>query len=351
MFKYKERHFAAKPNRKPHRQVLPVKFSVSPIAAIVRRIQTNHYAKNRTTAPTHAPDSAKRGFRGKFSFQLHSPFDDQSTQNYTKKDPLPIKLIFLWRPTKELAIRPAGDFLWVDYQNDHLKNRELLRYRQAFVRSRHHRLRREKAVQQFSTATGPFSTEHSPPSTQTADAHGSRTHRRRLAKCDHRDDLDSCAAQQTPVLVSSLQAGVLDGGPALALSANQNPNVYFHHFWFWKKALEDPTLMQIKLSISASHRAAILTASGASTAIVQKPAQDALRLRVGTIKSLRCMLQDAATVSSEETIFIIAHIIVSEAFEANSEAAETHMNGLKKIIAATGGMDTLGHGTLSMLYW
>ncbi|KAJ6018326.1 hypothetical protein N7451_001705 [Penicillium sp. IBT 35674x] len=109
--------------------------------------------------------------------------------------------------------------------------------------------------------------------------------------------------------------------------------------------------MQIKLSISASHRAAILTASGASTAIVQKPAQDALRLRVGTIKSLQSLLQSAATVYSEQTIFIIAHIITAEALEANSEAAEMHMNGLKRIIAASGGMNILGHGTLAMLYW
>lgn len=70
--------------------------------------------------------------------------------------------------------------------------------------------------------------------------------------------------------------------------------------------------MQIKLSISASHRAAILSASGASTAIVQKQAQDALRFRVGTINSLRYLLQDAATVFSEQTIFVIAHIIISE---------------------------------------
>lgn len=129
--------------------------------------------------------------------------------------------------TKKLAIRPAGDFLWVDYQDDHLKNRELLRYRQAFVRSRHHRLRREKAVQQ--PATGPFPTGHSPPSSQTTGAHIPRTHRHRLAKCDHKEDLDSRPTQQTPLLVSSLQAGVLDGAPALAISVNQNPNIYFHH--------------------------------------------------------------------------------------------------------------------------
>ncbi|OQD79652.1 hypothetical protein PENANT_c046G10488 [Penicillium antarcticum] len=53
---------------------------------------------------------------------------------------------------------------------------------------------------------------------------------------------------------------------------------------------------------------------------------------------------------SEQTIFIISHIIVSEALEANIEAVDTHMNGMKKIIDAVGGMDMLEHGTLAMLY-
>ena len=70
--------------------------------------------------------------------------------------------------------------------------------------------------------------------------------------------------------------------------------------------------MQIKLAISAAHRAAILTASGASMVTVQKPAQDALRLRGETIKSLRYILQNTSAMCCEQTVFIIAHIIVSE---------------------------------------
>lgn len=82
--------------------------------------------------------------------------------------------------------------------------------------------------------------------------------------------------------------------------------------WFWQRAIEDPTLMQIKLAISAAHRAAILTASGASDSVVRKPSQDALRFRGEAIKSLRHILQNTSTMSYEQTIFIIAHIIISE---------------------------------------
>lgn len=82
--------------------------------------------------------------------------------------------------------------------------------------------------------------------------------------------------------------------------------------WFWQKALEDPALMQIKLSISASHRAAILESCGAPIDMVRKPAQDALRLRVGTIKSVQELLQNKAKIYNGSTIFIISHLIVAE---------------------------------------
>jgi hypothetical protein len=37
--------------------------------------------------------------------------------------------------------------------------------------------------------------------------------------------------------------------------------------------------------------------------------------------------------------------------DANVEAAEMHMDAMKKIIAAAGGMESFSHGTLAMLYW
>jgi hypothetical protein len=83
-------------------------------------------------------------------------------------------------------------------------------------------------------------------------------------------------------------------------------------YWFWERALEDPALMQIKLSISASHRAAILESCGAPADMIRKPAQDALRLRVGTLKSVQELLQNKTKVYTGSTIFIISHLIVSE---------------------------------------
>lgn len=70
--------------------------------------------------------------------------------------------------------------------------------------------------------------------------------------------------------------------------------------------------MQIKLSISASHRAAILKASGAPALVVQKPTQDTLRLRLGMIKSIQDIFRDERKLYTESTVFAISHLIVSE---------------------------------------
>lgn len=83
-------------------------------------------------------------------------------------------------------------------------------------------------------------------------------------------------------------------------------------FWFWRKVLDYPPLMQIKLSISASHRAAILRASGAPALVVQKPMQDTLRLRLGMIKAIQDIFRDESKLYTESTAFAISHLIVSE---------------------------------------
>jgi hypothetical protein len=82
--------------------------------------------------------------------------------------------------------------------------------------------------------------------------------------------------------------------------------------WFWKKVLDDPILMHIKLSISASHRTAALKAFGAPSIIVQQPAQDSIRFRLGTMKSLQKIFQNENNIYSESTVFLITHLIISE---------------------------------------
>jgi len=46
--------------------------------------------------------------------------------------------------------------------------------------------------------------------------------------------------------------------------------------------------------------------------MIRKPAQDALRLRVGTIKSVQELLQNKNKIYADSTIFVISHLIVAE---------------------------------------
>ncbi|CEJ59376.1 hypothetical protein PMG11_08001 [Penicillium brasilianum] len=265
--------------------------------------------------------------------------------------------------TKQRIKRVSGDFLWVNYQDDKSQNRESVRSKQSFVRTRHHRLQREKKSLQSKLIATPASKCR--PSSSTTGVVGESTCGR-YDLSSNQDDDDHFPEQS--VIMPSVQVGVLDGVPDLVIQTRQNPNVYFQHyhvysarscfplcpsemtFWFWRKVLDYPPLMQIKLSISASHRAAILRASGAPALVVQKPMQDTLRLRLGMIKAIQDIFRDESKLYTESTAFAISHLIVSEGFDANKEAVEAHMNGMIKIIALTGGLNNLDGGTLSMIY-
>lgn len=132
---------------------------------------------------------------------------------------------------KNLVIRPPGDFLWVDYQDDKSQGRELSRSKQAFVRTRHHRMRREKQLQQLKSPSDSCPTPTTP--SHAPIAKSSRTTTRRVPVSKDKDESRSaqkrCPSEQSSLIVNTIEAGVLDGGPALAVAINQNPNIYFHH--------------------------------------------------------------------------------------------------------------------------
>lgn len=111
------------------------------------------------------------------------------------------------RPVGRAAGRPTGEFLWVDYKENQSKARDLVRSKQAFVRTRHHRLRREKQAQH----SGPPHCSSHPTSSRSS-----------------KSDSDEDDHPQT-VITPSPQAGVTDGSPCLTVSTNHNPNIYFHH--------------------------------------------------------------------------------------------------------------------------
>lgn len=132
--------------------------------------------------------------------------------------------------------RPTTEFLWVDYKENQSKARDLVRSKQAFVRTRHHRLRRENQVQNGCC-----------PSSHTVS--------NRHSKRERDNGEDDHPKQLTKFLISTPQACVLDGSP-LTVSTKQNPNVYFQHCQsnppnknlpFWSKCSHSSSVINVSI--------------------------------------------------------------------------------------------------------
>lgn len=83
-------------------------------------------------------------------------------------------------------------------------------------------------------------------------------------------------------------------------------------FRYLRMALNHPALVQILLSTSAFHWATVHYASGAPPQMIQSSAQDAIRLRSETIKSLQGILIKPYEFYSEATLRVIAHVMCVE---------------------------------------
>jgi hypothetical protein len=102
------------------------------------------------------------------------------------------------------------DFLWVN-QDEDSRDRTAARAKQAFIRTRHHRRKKETQLQNLKTVK-PFPTVN------------------RVVRCQ--DALVPTA--HTPVLGQATNLDILDGVLSLSLHTDQNTNLYFHHCEYCK---------------------------------------------------------------------------------------------------------------------
>lgn len=126
--------------------------------------------------------------------------------------------------TNKRLKREPGEFLWVDYQDDKSKGREAVRSKQSFVRTRHHRLRREKTLQESTLIAAPL-TKCQPPASNPSASVESKYGFSDLSNSHDEDDYPF----EQSVIMPSLEVGVLDGAPDPVLRLKHNPNVYFQH--------------------------------------------------------------------------------------------------------------------------
>ncbi|KAJ5485515.1 hypothetical protein N7539_005503 [Penicillium diatomitis] len=207
----------------------------------------------------------------------------------------------------------SADYLWINVQEEDSQDRDASRQKQAFIRTRHHRLRKE------------LQTQHLKPQPSSTGDHDSSVNYE-----DTHQGSSQSKEEQSPPLCRSLEQSVALAFPYLARPTDQSMTIYLQHYQahatklcfpigdnqitlrYLRMALDHPALIQILLSTSAFHRATLDHVSGAPSQLIRSSTQDAIRLRSDTIKSIQGILIQPYKFFSEITLRVIAHLLCVE---------------------------------------
>ncbi|KAL4883496.1 hypothetical protein BJY04DRAFT_26343 [Aspergillus karnatakaensis] len=261
--------------------------------------------------------------------------------------------------SKSSSANKPTTFLFIDAQEDHAQNTTLRKQKQAFLLKNYNRKKKQAAIQRLKTPVG------------------APINRLRIGNASLNDE--SAEDDPTPATADTLRSemwslkaylsqGYVDPFSSSAVTMSDSMNLYFHHFrihtiaacypldatrmsiWWWQKAITQPALLQALLFLTAGHQATLESRSGISMRTIQRSMRDSLQLRGSTLKNLNDIMQDPLKAVAESTTLVVASLVAIEAVDANFEALEAHMKGLKRLIHLMGGLDNLDHMTLSKIY-
>ncbi|RAH66351.1 uncharacterized protein BO66DRAFT_442150 [Aspergillus aculeatinus CBS 121060] len=169
-------------------------------------------------------------------------------------------------------------------------------------------------------------------------------------------------------LKPTLQGRSLDAILSLPVSLRDSLQPYFYHFstscartcfpfgseelclWWWQQAMNQPAFLFILLTTSAIHKSASETIAGGVSVAAQQSTQHALLFRVKAYEFVRQILNESETAALETTAFVVAPLICVEAADGNQQAADAHVQGLKKLVDLLGGIEGLDHAMVSLFY-
>ncbi|KAJ5577558.1 uncharacterized protein N7459_006522 [Penicillium hispanicum] len=227
--------------------------------------------------------------------------------------------------------QPPTNFLWVDIQNPKLQSKADVRARHSFIKNRSNRLRKENDIQKLRASTVPFPKQYLSHAPADSDFNSAQ-----LREVD--------GGQNELMLYQAPETGIREAFPSFSIPENVDINLYFHH------SLDQPALLQVLLSTSASSRAAGLFLRGAPTQVVRKTAEDSFTLRIQVLHSLQTMINDPRRMYKESAVMALTLLLCLEAIEGNVKAVIAHSNGLCRIINLLGGLATLSHRALSVVF-
>ncbi|KAL3442303.1 hypothetical protein BJX65DRAFT_287133 [Aspergillus insuetus] len=285
------------------------------------------------------------------------------------------------------STQPAANlstFLFIDSQADHATNKKLRTQKQGFLLKNYHRRKKQASIQrlkgpskaaavpsnrlQIGYSTNELLISDDLDSAREHENDGWLDEREISTSMSKTSSNPSALRSEMWSLKAFLSQGYVDPFAASAVKMTDSMNLYFHHFrihtiaacypldatrmsqWWWQKAITQPALLQALLFLTAGHQATLESSNGVSSRVIQKSMRDMLHLRGDTLKTLNNIMMDPVRAVAESTTLVVASLVAIEAVDANMEAHDAHMKGLKRLVSLMGGLDTLDHMTLSKIY-
>ncbi|KAE8350049.1 hypothetical protein BDV28DRAFT_151295 [Aspergillus coremiiformis] len=271
--------------------------------------------------------------------------------------------------------RAKSTFLFIDCQADTTRNSTVGKQKQAFLQKKYHQKQKQASIDRLKTVKG-SSTPHprlaDTPADDTTEIRSFNSALGTEGEPEHEDyhAVSKRVAKMSEMwsLKAYLSQGYADPFSSTAVKMTDSMNQYFHHFrihtiascypldstrmsiWWWQRAITQPALLQALLFLTAGHHATLESNNGVSSQAIQRSMKDSLSLRGNTLQTLNHILQDPVKAVAESTTLVVASLVAIEAVDANQEALEAHMKGLKRLIHLMGGLDKLDHMTLSKIY-
>lgn len=125
--------------------------------------------------------------------------------------------------TKPDERKPPTDFLWINAQEEDPKDRDASREKQAFIRTRHHRLKKESQMRSLKSSVQQQSATSDSPQSETVSDYISDDPSSRNSH-DGRS-----LTTHPPVLCQSLEACISMAFPYLSRPTNQSMSLYLQH--------------------------------------------------------------------------------------------------------------------------
>ncbi|KAL2802019.1 hypothetical protein BJX63DRAFT_416053 [Aspergillus granulosus] len=174
--------------------------------------------------------------------------------------------------------------------------------------------------------------------------------------------------QGSRVLTGYLGQGYVDPFDTSSVVMTDAMNMYFHHFrvqlaptavpfdgaWegsLWaQRSATIPALRYIGLFLAAGNKALLETSHGVAQSVNSQTSRDAIRLRIEAIKALNSLLRHPNSAVAQSTMLCVSNMRHCEALHAQFTAIEAHIKGLDTLINLGGGLESMEHTILSVIY-